>query len=239
MDRTSQLPSGYYRRVYVWELPVRAFHWINALAITLLVITGYFIGNPVFIQRSLEASSQYIMGTAKVIHFLAAYVLVMNFAIRIYWAFRGNEYAHWREFFPFLTKEGRDEIKNVIKVDILQVDLESKISIGHNALASMVYFFLFIFTAFQVFTGFALYADMSDAFIPQLFAWFGWFFDGNYEIREWHHLSMWFFILFTIVHIYLTFYHDYVEGRATVSSMVGGWKFCRRERLIVDDEDKT
>ncbi len=72
---------------------------------------------------------------------------------------------------------------------------------------------------------------MSDAFFPSLFAWFGWFFDGDYEIRAWHHLGMWFFIFFTVIHVYLTFYHDYVEGRATVSSMVGGWKFCRRERL--------
>ena len=25
-----------YRRVYVWELPVRAYHWINAISLTLL-----------------------------------------------------------------------------------------------------------------------------------------------------------------------------------------------------------
>ena len=29
-----------YRRIYVWELPVRAFHWLNALAIVTLGVTG-------------------------------------------------------------------------------------------------------------------------------------------------------------------------------------------------------
>ena len=28
-----------------------------------------------------------------------------------------------------------------------------------------------------------------------------------------------------MVHVYLVFYHDYVEGHGVMSSMVGGWKF--------------
>jgi Ni/Fe-hydrogenase 1 B-type cytochrome subunit len=32
-----------YRRVYVWEMPVRAYHWINAIALTLLCVTGFLI----------------------------------------------------------------------------------------------------------------------------------------------------------------------------------------------------
>jgi len=28
-----------------------------------------------------------------------------------------------------------------------------------------------------------------------------------------------------LIHVYLVFYHDYVEGRGTTSSMIGGWKF--------------
>jgi len=31
------------------------------------------------------------------------------------------------------------------------------------------------------------------------------------------------------VHIYLAFYHDYIEGRGTVSSIIGGWKFEREK----------
>ncbi len=29
-----------YRRIYVWELPVRVYHWINAVALVLLCVTA-------------------------------------------------------------------------------------------------------------------------------------------------------------------------------------------------------
>ena len=34
------------------------------------------------------------------------------------------------------------------------------------------------------------------------------------------------------------FYHDYVEGRGTTSSMVGGWKF-EREEFFEDSDEKA
>ena len=40
-------------------------------------------------------------------------------------------------------------------------------------------------------------------------------------------VGLWFYVVFTLIHVYLVFYHDYVEGRGTTSSMVGGWKFER------------
>ncbi len=32
--------------IYVWRLPVRAYHWINALSIVLLATTGMYIASP-------------------------------------------------------------------------------------------------------------------------------------------------------------------------------------------------
>ena len=32
--------------VYVYEAPVRLWHWISALCIVVLAITGYFIASP-------------------------------------------------------------------------------------------------------------------------------------------------------------------------------------------------
>ena len=50
-------------------------------------------------------------------------------------------------------------------------------------------------------------------------------FGGDFRLRQWHYMATWFFLIFTIVHVYLVFYHDYVEGHGVMSSMVGGWKF--------------
>ena len=37
---------------YVYEAPVRLWHWINAACILVLAVTGYLIGSPLEIGRA-------------------------------------------------------------------------------------------------------------------------------------------------------------------------------------------
>jgi hypothetical protein len=66
-----------------------------------------------------------------------------------------------------------------------------------------------------------MYAAMSKAFLPKLFARVVPFPGGDIHVRQLHHILMWGFILFAIIHIYLVFYHDYIERRGVTSSMIG------------------
>lgn len=223
-------PAGTFRRVYVWETPVRVFHWLNALCILVLGVTGYLIGKPLAISYSSEAYQQYWFGAVRFIHFVTAFVFFFNFLVRIYWGFVGNQFARWDSFIPFTRGQWR-EIADVLKVDILQVKAGELISIGHNALAGFIYFASFLVLVFQTITGFALYSSMSASFFPRLFAWIVPLMGGDFAVRQWHHAFMWFFVVFIIVHVYLVIYHDYVEGRGTASSMFGGWKFERDDEL--------
>ena len=50
------------REIYVWELPVRIFHWANAVAIVVLCVTGYLIGNPPAIQHATPPEANYWFG---------------------------------------------------------------------------------------------------------------------------------------------------------------------------------
>jgi Ni/Fe-hydrogenase 1 B-type cytochrome subunit len=211
-------------RIYVWQLPVRAFHWVNAFCITVLGVTGYLIGAPIAFQRSAEASASFWFGTVRFVHFTTAYLLTFNFLFRIYFAFRGNAYASWRNFLLITRRQWR-ELFEVLRVDILQLRRRPLESTGHNALASLTYFASFLVFLVQVATGFGLYAAMSTATIPRLFRWIVPLLGGDMVVRQLHHLMLWFFVLFALVHVYLVAFHDYVEGRGVVSSMVGGWKF--------------
>jgi Ni/Fe-hydrogenase 1 B-type cytochrome subunit len=217
-----------YRRVYVWELPVRVYHWINAVVMVGLCITGYLIGAPIRAFYAAESYQQYWFGTVRFIHFLCAFIWTFNFAARIYWGFVGNEYSHWNTFFP-LTKKQRQEIVDVVKADMLQIKLHGPISTGHNSLAAFIYFFTFLAFLVQLITGFALYSSMSTSLLPHLFTWIVPLLGGEFAVRYIHHLFLWFFVCFMVVHIYLSFYHDYIEGRGTVSSIIGGWKFVREK----------
>ncbi len=217
------------RRIYVWQLPVRLYHWVNALSITILAITGYLIGNPIALQTSAEASFSYWFGTVRFIHFVAAFFFFFNFLFRIYWGFAGNRFSDWKNFIPFHKGQWK-EMKDVLRIDILHAKGKPLESIGHNALAGFTYFITFLVFLFQSITGFGMYAAMSTSFLPQLFSWIVPLMGGDFAVRQWHHISMWFFIIFSMIHVYLVFYHDYVEGRGVTSSMVGGWKFIEEER---------
>lgn len=216
------------RRVFVWELPVRVYHWINALAITTLCVTGYMIGKPPAIMFGGEAWERYLFGWIRYIHFVAAYIFVFNFIFRIYWGFVGNKYADWKNFIP-TNRRFFQQMWEVLKIDIFQTKPGGHMSVGHNELAGFIYFFTFIAFLAQVITGFALYEPMSDSWFAGLFSWVVPLFGADSYVRNIHHILMWFFILFTIIHVYLVFYHDYVEGRGEISSMGGGWKFIEED----------
>jgi Ni/Fe-hydrogenase 1 B-type cytochrome subunit len=224
------------RRVFVWELPVRIYHWLNALMIVVLCVTGYLIGNPPAIMSSAEASDQYLFGWIRFIHFGAAYIFLFGLILRIYWLFVGNKYARWPSFVPTSIKDVR-EIWNVIRIDILLKKNKDHMSVGHNALAGFIYLFVFLASIFQVFTGFGLYASMSDFWMVDLFVWVPDVFGGDFATRNWHHVVMWFFVVFTMIHVYLVAYHDYVEGRGETSSIVGGWKFIEEDAWMKDEQE--
>jgi Ni/Fe-hydrogenase 1 B-type cytochrome subunit len=216
------------RRVFVWELPVRFYHWLNALSIVALVVTGFLIGNPPAVNSGTEASFSYWFGLVRFLHFLFAYIFLFNFIFRIYWGFVGNKYANWRNFIP-TTRAFFKEMWEVLRIDILLARGQEHLSVGHNALAGFIYFLTFIAFAIQCITGFGLYAGMTDWWLPDLFAWVPGLFGNDFSLRMIHHITTWFFVIFTLVHVYLVFFHDYVEGRGETSSIIGGWKFIEAE----------
>lgn len=213
------------REVYVWEVPVRLYHWLNALCIVVLCITGFIIANPPGLLSQTEASYSYWFGNVRFVHFAAAFLFLFNFAFRIYWGFATkNRYAKWDNYIPLRKAQWRDLLR-VIKTDVLMVRNAPDPSIGHNTAASLSYFMLFLAFLAQCLTGFALYSQTSTAaFLPKLFTWILPLLGGEMNVRIIHHLLMWFFIIFAVVHVYIVLYHDYIERHSLLSSMIGGWK---------------
>lgn len=234
-----------FRRVYVWQLAVRVFHWLNVLALIILILTGFLIANPPAFLIKAEATDVYFMGINRLIHFIAAYLFFFVMILRLYWAFVGNKFAHWTSFIPF----GKEKIENfihVLKIDILlmneKVHDPKHISVGHNSVATFSYLIMFFIALVQVFTGFGMYSATSDWWLPNLFSWVVPFFGGDFAVRQIHHIAMWLFIFFSMIHIYLVFYHDWLEGRGEASSMISGYKFVgsgRVKKSMKQTEKKT
>ncbi|GFO55861.1 Ni/Fe-hydrogenase, b-type cytochrome subunit [Geomonas sp. Red276] len=210
---------------YVWEVPVRASHWVNAVAIVLLSVTGIYIGSP----RSLGlTTSDYVMGWVRFVHFVAAYCFTVSVAARFYWAFVGNKYASWRVFFPLYTKEGRKGV-----MDTFRYYTFTKHSIpplvGHNPLAGSMYGLVFLLYVIMILTGFALYSEHAPGGL--LYKLFGWEFSifRNQQLRLAHHLIMWFFCAFSINHIYSAWLMDAKEHGGVISSIFSGYQIGHKE----------
>jgi Ni/Fe-hydrogenase 1 B-type cytochrome subunit len=223
-----------FHRVYVWEQPVRWFHWINALCVIVLGVTGYLIAHPPAFMSAHEASFGYWFGKVRFVHFATAYVFLANFLFRLYWALVGNKYTHWRNFFPVSKRQLR-EVWAVLKVDVFQSSDKPVHVLGHNAVAYFTYLGTGLLTVFQIFSGFALYAPTSGSWFPHLFDWVMPLFGSEQNLRLFHYSVLWLFVVFTVVHVYLVFYHDYVEGHGVLSSMVGGWKFMEKEKIQAEE----
>jgi len=223
----SKTPHAEYYQIYVWDLPMRFHHWLNALCVFMLGLSGFFISRPVSIASSADASSQYLFGWLRFAHFVFAYVFFFNFLGRLYWGFAGNSFARWKSYLPRTPAKCR-EILQVLCIDIFLICRLPIQSTGINALAGIIYSLIYLAIVFQIFTGFALYSVLSPGWFPRLFAWVIPLLGGIQAVRQWHHLFTWVFVVFTMMHIYLSWYHDYLEGRGTISSMIGGWKFIEK-----------
>lgn len=207
--------------IYVWELPVRIFHWVNALCIVILLITGYFIYNPFIHAPGIVANDYYIMGTARFVHFVTAYVFIAALLMRFYWFFAGNQYAKIK----FWKKEWWVGLKDVT-LFYLFINKEEPHFTGHNPLAEMSYLmFTWVASFFIILTGLAMQAEIyTTGFLYNITAWFNGIMGNSDYSRNIHHMLAWIFVMFVVTHIYMSFRHDFLAKNGETSSIITGYK---------------
>jgi Ni/Fe-hydrogenase 1 B-type cytochrome subunit len=225
VDEAAVRRAPQVRAVYVYEAPVRLWHWINALAITVLAVTGYFIGSPLPTMPG-EASANYLMGYIRFAHFAAGYVLAIGLLARAYWAVVGN--SHARELFSLpITQAAYWRELRAMAGWYLFLRPRPNQYVGHNPLARFAMVTLFLFgTIFMIVTGMALYGEGAQEghWTNRLFtSWVLPAFGGNSQtVHTWHHLGMWALICFVIVHVYASIREDIMGRQSIVSTMISG-----------------
>ncbi|HTP98442.1 MAG TPA: Ni/Fe-hydrogenase, b-type cytochrome subunit [Casimicrobiaceae bacterium] len=227
---TGRVIEGPLEPVYVYEAPVRIWHWVVVLSMIALAVTGYLIGSPLPAIGG-EPYDTYLFAYIRMIHFIAAWVFVVAFAVRIYWAFVGNHHARsiflppvwsfawWRGLFS----QGRY---------YLFLKRESDLWVGHNPLAQLAMFAMFTLGAiFMIVTGLALYSEQWGwGLLPMnLTGWVFALFGGPQMVRTLHHLCMWYLLLFAFIHIYMVFREDVMSGESVIGTMINGIRMWKRE----------
>lgn len=215
-------------RVYVWDLVVRSTHWIIALAIAVLFVTGILIGNPMLIVAG-EARDRFVMGTVRIVHFYAAIAFTLAFLARVVWLFVGPRYARWQELIP-IRKERRKNLIETIKFYAL-IRKRIPVYAGHNPLAGLAYAAIFTLYLAQIVTGLALYGDSAALWSPvRFFGAFLPYLGGAQTVRWIHHGITWLFVLFAMQHVYSCILASRSEGNGEVDSIFSGYKHVHEEK---------
>lgn len=215
--------------VYVYQAPLRLWHWINAFAILALAATGYLIGSPLPSVHG-EASNSFLFGWIRYLHFAAGYILAIGFLFRIYWAIAGNEHAKQIFLPPVWKRSFWNELLHEVKWYAMIAKEPMKYS-GHNPLATLTMHFLFVWViVFMIVTGLALYGEGTGMGSWQYSLFSSWvipLFGQSQDVHTWHHLGMWLIVSFIIVHIYAAVREDIMSRQSIISSMFSGWRTFR------------
>ena len=214
-----------YERIYVWQWPIRLFHWTIVASITTLFVTGLLIANPILTATG-EASNVFVHARVRQVHFIAGFVFAIAYLWRACWLVLGNRFA--RTGFPFVWRARwwRDLARQAW--DYLRFDFGTP-HLGHNALGGLSYtLFVAGLGLFQVVTGFALFAESDPGgFLDDVFGWAIPMLGGSARTHMWHHLAAWGFAIFAILHVYIVMLDARQYRNGLLISMITGHKFRR------------
>src|SRR5579872_4398744 len=95
--RHPEIPVGPAAALYIWQYPLRLFHWGMVISIAALAFTGYYIHDP-FIVGQLRRP--FLMGWFRFVHEAFGMFLIALFVLRLYLFFGGNRWCRWQQYVP-------------------------------------------------------------------------------------------------------------------------------------------
>ena len=174
----------------------RILHEVIIVSIILLIITGFYI------HRPFVGGGGFLMSLTRGVHFFFAIVLTIAVLVRIISMFVGKE-RDWSSFIPTWS-----DIKLLPKIIAYYayIGKEPALKKKYNPLQMISYCLAFLLIIFQIISGLALkYPDGA-------FSWFNYgLFNNEIEVRIAHFIVNWLFIMFIMIHIYLTIREKFHE----------------------------
>ncbi len=216
----ARLPKDELVRTYVWEKPVRIAHWLMFFAIVFLAFTGLYMHRPFVLSSGRGA---FVMARMRFIHVVSGFVLIAAFALRVYWFFRGNFWSRWTAYVPIHRQQWLG-IRDMLEF-YLFMRFEPGRRTGHNPLAALSYFFIYLLIAVEIVTGLVLYSRVvGNRVLLQATTWLALAIDPSY-LRLTHYFLTFVFFAFVIFHVYASVLVSLEEENGLLDSIFSGWKF--------------
>lgn len=210
-----------YEKQYCWSILLRLYHWMFALSIVMLVVTGFYIAWP-WTNTMIEGSASWPMAWMRYMHFVAGYVFSSAVAIRLFLFIFGNAQERIWDVLPITKRNINNLYRTLLNYSYISDEHDARL--GHNILAGLSYIFTILVAIYMIISGFYM-------LFPEVPFW---------EIlgtklmltQQWarfiHHLAMWWFMIFAVIHIYLCVWNDVKDPEGLISSIFTGDKFVHK-----------
>jgi thiosulfate reductase cytochrome b subunit len=169
---------------------LRAMHWINALAVVTLVMSGWRIYDATgFMGFEIPAAITLggWLGGAIQWHFAAMWVLGINGLL--YLALNIATGRLWRKFFPLSPKAFIADLKAALAGKLAHADPRH-----YNMVQRLAYLFVMLDSVLLVLSGLVLWKSVQFPLLRELL--------GGYEVaRRVHFLAMAALVAFVVVHL--------------------------------------
>lgn len=208
---------------FVYSSSNRILHWIRALVITGLIITGFYIAYPFL--SSEGSTDKLLFGKWAMWHFILGFILISSGLLRIYLFFFGKD------------SEGElRSLKDVLSIRSWIVQLKSYFFIGelrkkglYGPLQFITYTAIMLLVVVASVTGLVLYVHVYHQGVGGLLyepmraieAWIG----GLAKVRYIHHITMWGYLIFIPIHIYLVIWSAIRFRHGALDVMFTGYDY--------------
>ena len=189
MNDTKTIATG--RRLHPW--PVRVMHWVNALAMIVMITSGWGIYNDYVIIGGLHFGQSLRLGSwaaeSLLWHFAGMWFLAVNGLIYLlYGMFTGR----FRErLLPIKVADLVTTIRDTVRLHIAHEDITH-----YNAVQKVLYLVVILAGMSQVITGLAIWKPIQFSGLVSLFG-------GFQGARLVHFLGMVVIVGFLVVHVLL------------------------------------
>lgn len=215
--------------VYVFQFPVRLWHWTIVGCIFTLFVTGHFIGRP---PQSLQGDPTrlFYFGLLIKTHYTAGLILCVAMLYRILFAFVGNAVSR-QIFVPHIwQKSWWNGLFDAVKW-YLFINKKPGICMGHNPLAQAAMWLVVMAIIFMCLTGLGIFQAKGYSGFLNIFGFMenlAYAAGGNgMNLVVWHRLGMVIVVIFVMCHVYMVVRED-IMGRTTIiSTMINGVRLVK------------
>lgn len=216
--------SVYYPE-FVYSSANRIFHWLRVISITTLTVTGFYIAEP-FLAPG-ESTDQLLFGEWLFWHLVFGFVLVALGLLRVYL------------FFFEKDKGERTSVKDAMSLRSWITQLKSYFFIGelekkgiYGPLQFVTYAMITMMILLASLTGLILYVHayhqglggLLYAPMRALEPLFG----GLANVRLIHHITMWGFIIFVPIHVYMVIWSAIRFRHNAIDVMFTGYDYHKK-----------